>query len=114
MSGFGSDALGVSATGLPVLRDLIHDRTGLFFDADRTELLAERMAPLVVARGFRSFLDLFYLLKYDEVGAAAGWRDVMDALSVPETYFWREIDQVRAVVCRVVPELARRGAGVIR
>ena len=34
----------------------------------------------------------------------------MDALSVPETYFWREIDQIRAVVCRVVPELVRRDA----
>ena len=114
MTAFGSDALGVPVTGLPVLRDLIHERTGVFFDADRTELLAERLAPLVVARGFRSFLDLYYLLKYDEAAAADAWRQVMDALSVPETYFWREMDQVRAIVCRVVPELVRRGARVIR
>ena len=114
MTAFGSDALGVPVTGLPVLRDLIHERTGVFFDDDRTELLAERLAPLVVARGFRSFLDLYYLLKYDEAAAADAWRQVMDALSVPETYFWREMDQVRAIVCRVVPELVRRGAGVIR
>jgi hypothetical protein len=72
------------------------------------------MAPLVVERGFRSFLDLYYLLKYDEVSAAEAWRHVLDALSVPETYFWREMDQIRAIVCRVVPELARRGAGGIR
>ena len=38
----------------------------------------------------------------------------MDALSVPETYFWREMDQIRAVVCHAVPELARRGAVAIR
>jgi chemotaxis protein methyltransferase CheR len=114
MTTFGSDALGIPATGLPVLRDLIHDRTGLIFDADRMELLAERMAPLVVERSFRSFLDFYYLLKYDEIAAPAAWGQVLDALSVPETYFWREIDQIRAVVCRVVPEIARRGAGVIR
>ena len=114
MTAFGSDALGVPVTGLPVLRDLIHERTGVFFDADRTELLAERLAPLVVARGFRSFLDLYYLLKYDDAAAADMWRQVMDALSVPETYFWREMDQIRAIVCRVVPELVRRGARVIR
>jgi chemotaxis protein methyltransferase CheR len=114
MSGFGSDALGIPVTGLPVLRDLIHERTGVFFDADRTELLADRMAPLVVARGFRSFLDLYYLLKYDETAAPAAWRQVMDALSVPETYFWREVDQVRAIVCRVVPELVQRGARSLR
>jgi chemotaxis protein methyltransferase CheR len=114
MSGFGSDALGVPATGLPVLRELIHERTGVFFDADRTEQLADRMAPLVLARGFRSFLDLYYLLKYDEAAAPAAWRQVMDALSVPETYFWREVDQVRAIVCRVVPELVKRGARSLR
>ena len=47
MSAFGSDALGIPLTGLPVLRDLIHERTGMFFDDDRTDLLAERLAPLV-------------------------------------------------------------------
>jgi len=114
MTSFRSDALGIPATGLPVVRELIHEHTGVFYDADRSDLLAERLAPLVVGRGFRSFLDLYYLLKYDEAGAVEAWRDVMDALSVPETYFWREIDQVRAIVCHVMPALARRGDGPIR
>jgi chemotaxis protein methyltransferase CheR len=114
MIGSAVDALGIPPTGLPVLRELIHEHTGNAFDADRTELMAERLAPLVVARGFRSFLDLYYLLKYDESASADGWRDVMDALSVPETYFWREMDQIRAIVCRVVPELVKRGATVLR
>ena len=35
----------------------------------------------------------------------------MDALSVPETYFWREIDQIRAIARHVVPALAA-GASV--
>jgi chemotaxis protein methyltransferase CheR len=109
-----SDTLGVPATGLPVLLELVHERTGLFFDNGRSDLFAERMAPLVVERGFRSFLDLYYLLKYDEGAAIQGWRQVLDALSVPETYFWREIDQIRAVVGRVVPELALRSRGPIR
>ena len=83
-------------------------------DNGRGDLLGERMAPLVVERGFRSFLDLYYLLKYDEAGGTRAWRQVMDALSVQETYFWREIDQIRAVVDHLVPALAARGAGPIR
>jgi chemotaxis protein methyltransferase CheR len=114
MSPFGADALGIPITGLAVVRDLVHERTGLFFDADRTELLAERMAPLVVERGFRSFLDLYYLLKYDEAAGPGAWREVFDALAVPETYFWREIDQIRAVVCRIVPELVKRSGGPLQ
>jgi len=111
---FQADTLGVPPTGLPVLLELVHERTGLFYDNGRSDLFAERMAPLVVERGFRSFLDLFYLLKYDDTSAQQGWRQVLDALSVPETYFWREIDQIRAIVCRVVPELARLARGPIR
>ena len=97
-----------------MLLELVHERTGLFFDNGRSDLFAERMAPLVVERGFRTFLDLYYLLKYDERAATQGWREVLDALSVPETYFWREIDQIRAVVCRVVPQLVRHSRGPIR
>jgi len=108
------DTLGLPDTGLPVLRDLVHDRAGLFYDDGRVGTLAERLAPIVIERGFRSYLDLFYLLKYGGDEAGPIWGRVMDALAVPETYFWREIDQIKAVVCRVVPELVRRGAGVVR
>ena len=61
----------------------------------------------MVERGFASFLDYYYLLKYDESGADE-WPRVMDALSVPETYFWREIDQIRALVDAIVPALVVR------
>jgi chemotaxis protein methyltransferase CheR len=109
-----AETLGIPPVGLPVLLDLVHERTGLFFGNGRSELFAERMAPLVVERGFRSYLDLYYLLKYDERGGCDGWRQVLDALSVPETYFWREIDQIQAVVRRIVPELARHAHGPLR
>jgi chemotaxis protein methyltransferase CheR len=94
MKSFEPEMLGLPRTGLPVL--------------------GERLAPIVIERGFRSFLELYYLLKYGAPDAEAVWLRVMDALSVPETYFWREIDQIRAVVCRVIPELVRRTPGVLR
>lgn len=105
-----SDSLGLSSSALPLLRDLVQERLGLFYDAARYDTLADRLAPLVVERGFDSFLDYYYLLKYDET-AAAEWLRVMDALSVPETYFWREIDQVQAIVQHVVPDLLRQHPG---
>jgi chemotaxis protein methyltransferase CheR len=104
-----SRSLGLSGTAVPLLRDLIHERAGLYYDAGRLDMLADRLAPLVVERGFDSFLDYYYLLKYDEQ-ATAEWRKVMDALAVPETYFWREPDQIRAVVDVVVPSLVRAAA----
>src|SRR5262245_6927445 len=112
---FTPDNLGLMESGLPLLRDLIHERTGLFYDNGRYEMLNDRLTPLVIERGFRSFLDLYYLLKYDERLAQADWAQVMDALSVQETYFWREIDQFRSLASTIIPEIIRaRGDGPLR
>jgi len=111
MSAFQPENLGLTSVGLPLLRDLIHERTGLFFDNGRYETLFDRVAPLVIGRGLRSFLDFYYLLKYNDGSAADEWRNVMDALAVHETYFWREIDQIHALAARVMPELARHASG---
>jgi chemotaxis protein methyltransferase CheR len=101
---FDADALGIPNASARLLRDLVHERLGLFFDDGRLDQLADRLAPLVVQRGFASLLDYYYLLKYDASGESE-WPRVMDALAVNETYFWREIDQIRAVVRLVVPPL---------
>lgn len=100
---FYADTLGLSDSAFTLLRDLIHERTGLFYDNGQSDLLTDKLSPLVIERGFNSFLDYYYLLKYD-TGAEQEWKRVMDALSVQETFFWREIDQVRALVDVIVPQ----------
>ena len=100
---FSSDTLGLPDSAFGLMRDLIHERTGLFYDHSKSELLTDKLSPLVIERGFSSFLDYYYLLKYD--GAAdEEWKKVIDALSVQETYFWREMDQIRAMVDLLVPQ----------
>jgi len=101
-----ADSLGLSSSALPLLRDVIHERLGLVYNEARFDMLADRLAPLVIERGFTSYLDYYYLLKYDQ-DASAEWAKVIDALSVPETYFWREIDQIQAIAAHVVPSLMR-------
>jgi chemotaxis protein methyltransferase CheR len=103
---FDADHLGLSRSALSLLRDLVHERTGLFYDDSRRDMMADRLSGLVTERGFESFLDYYYFLKYDPA-AAAEWHRVMDALSVPETYFWREVDQLRAIAEVIVPGLVR-------
>ena len=107
MTFFAPENLGLQPTGLALLRDLVHEHTGLFYDESKFEMFADRLAPLVIERRFRSFLDFYYLLKYDEREAPSEWRKVVDALSVPETYFWREIEQLRGLACRLLPEIVK-------
>jgi len=111
---FYTDTLGLADSGFGLLRDLIHERTGLFYENGKSDLITDKLSPLVVERGFKSFLDYYYLLKYD-AGEGDEWARVMDALSVQETYFWREIDQVQALVNVIVPQhFSTQKAGPLR
>lgn len=110
---FYSETLGLPENAFAILRDLIHERTGMHFDNGKRDLLAGKLSSRVLERGFSSFLDYYYLLKYD-AGAEDEWRHVLDALSVPETYFWREADQVQALVHRLVPQFESARSGPLR
>ena len=108
--GFSAESLGLQPAALALLRDLVLERTALHFTDDRLDMLADRIAPLVSGAGFSSFLDYYYYLKYDPA-ASGEWDRLMDALTVHETYFWREIDQIHATVNHLVPLLATRPEG---
>ncbi len=94
-----------------LIQSLISERTGMSFENGKGDLLIDKLSSLVIDRGFSSFLDYYYLLKYD-ASARVEWQNVMNALSVQETYFWREFDQIRALVQTLVPQwLAKNAAG---
>lgn len=101
---FDVDSLGLQPGAVWLVRDLVHERAGLYYDDSRVPQMADRLAPRVTSRGFDTFLDYYYFLKYDDA-AADEWPKVMDALAVPETYFWREVDQLHAIVDVIVPAL---------
>jgi chemotaxis protein methyltransferase CheR len=96
-----------------LLRDLIRDRLGVWFEEDKRDLLAGKLSDRVVALGLRSFLDYYYRLKYGP-GAEDEWPQLTDALSVQETYFWREMEQVRAFVDTLLPQHVAAGRGPVR
>lgn len=87
----------------PLLRDLIHERTGIYFEPARFDTLVEKVEPLALERNCYSLLDYYYMLKYEENGVE-DWTRVMNALSVQETYFWREMAQIRLVAEVLAPE----------
>jgi chemotaxis protein methyltransferase CheR len=109
-SHFLTENLGLSEKEFNLLRDLVHETTGIYYDNDQKELLADKIAPLIVNSGFSSFLDYYYYLKYDN-SAAEEWNRLLDCLVVPETYFWRESDQLHALTKYIVPAFYRSNPG---
>src|SRR6186997_3161477 len=101
MSG-GVDVIDLPLGVFVILRDLIRERIGVSFEDGSHDLLAMKLSDRVRALGLRSFLDYYYRLKYGP-GTDEEWDRLTDALSVQETYFWREMDQVRALAEVLVP-----------
>jgi chemotaxis protein methyltransferase CheR len=108
--GSSADVLGFSQSAFTLLRDLIAQRTGVHFANDKRDLLADKLADLLAARGMTSYLDYYYLLRYD-ADAPRHWAELVDRLAVPETYFWRQPDQVLALARVLAPEHFERRPG---
>jgi chemotaxis protein methyltransferase CheR len=109
--GTSADVLGCSPATFGLLRDLIAKHTGVHFADDKRDLLADKLADLLADVGTTSYLDYYYLLRYD-ADAARHWRALADRLAVPETYFWRQPDQILAVAQVVAPRHFERRPGV--
>jgi chemotaxis protein methyltransferase CheR len=91
-----------------ILSALIEENTGLHYDLQERELLAERVSGRATERGFESLLDYYYFLRYD-ADADAELALLAEALVVHETYFFRELAPLQVLVSEVVPGLLKRG-----
>jgi chemotaxis protein methyltransferase CheR len=93
-----------------LLRDFISGFCGLWFDDDSAYFLERRLQQRLRERQLDSFLDYYYLLLYGAEREEELSR-VVDVLTTNETYFFREMNQLRALTEEIVPELVQRRGG---
>lgn len=96
-----------------LMRDLLHEKTGTFFDDAHLDRMLGKLEPLATARGLRSLDELYDLLR-KRSQFSEEWRRVLDLLAVQETYFWREMDAIRAIVNVLVPQWFAGSRGPLR
>lgn len=87
-----------------LLRDLISDYCGIYFDDSSKYLVERRLSRRVVLNRLEDFRDYYRLLLYDrrrdeELAA------IVDILTVNETYFFREQNQLKAFIEEVCLEI---------
>ncbi|MCM0082997.1 protein-glutamate O-methyltransferase CheR [Geomonas sp. Red32] len=87
-----------------LIRDLIYNHCGLYFDSDSKYLLDRRLGRRVVHHGLAGFREYYQFLKYDR-RKDEEIADIMDILTTNETYFFREAFQLRAFTDEILPEL---------
>ncbi|WP_136523482.1 CheR family methyltransferase [Geomonas ferrireducens] len=89
-----------------LIRDLIYNHCGLFFDDDSKYLLDRRLSQRVFHHNLSGFREYYQFLKYDR-RKEEEVADIMDLLTTNETYFFREAFQLRAFTDEIVPELLK-------
>lgn len=101
---------------LLLLRDLIHYRTGLFFqDYQGLEVIAARLTPRLEKNGCTSFSEYIGLLSRDGLTAADEWLQVAALLSKSKTSFLRHKKQAQALANEVIPQwLLNSGAETLK
>ena len=87
-----------------LLRELIRDYCGIYFDDDMRYLIEKRLSRRVKYHHFNKFRDYFRYLLYDR-NRDEELASIVDILTVNETYFFREQNQLKTFSEEVLPEL---------
>jgi len=87
-------------------RDLIAERSGIYFDPGKQESLRDNLLQRMADCGLSNFADYFNLLS-----SPAGTKEfdrLLNLITIPETYFFRDRAQFRALERFVIPEIAKK------
>lgn len=90
-----------------LIRDFIRDYCGIYFENGAKSILEMRLARNAEKLKVRSFLDYYYLLKYDE-RREQEIQELVETITTKETYFFREPIQLKAFAEEVLPEVHQR------
>ncbi|HXX58257.1 MAG TPA: protein-glutamate O-methyltransferase CheR [Thermodesulfovibrionales bacterium] len=94
----------LSADAFRLIRDLIRDYCGISFDNSSHFLIQRRLSRRVKLHHLDDFRDYYRLLLYDKKRTEE-MTEVIDLLTVNETYFFREQNQLRAFSEEILPDL---------
>jgi chemotaxis protein methyltransferase CheR len=90
-----------------LFRDCIYHYSGMYFGSDSRYLLEKRLSRRLTDVNIPSFREYYHYLKYSR-DKDQEMMDIMDILTVNETYFFRESYQLKAFTDEIIPELIAR------
>lgn len=87
-----------------LLRDVIKDYCGIYFDESSKYLFEKRLSKRVIINHLNDFREYYRLLLYDK-RREEEFSFIIDVLTVNETYFFRELNQLKALTDEILPEI---------
>ena len=89
-----------------LIRDAIYNYSGIFISNDYQGIFMRRLERRILALAMDSFNEYYYYLKYNPDNHEE-YRKLMDAITIKETYFFREVDQIKTLVNEIIPAIRR-------
>ncbi len=96
-------AAGIHTDNYRFLQEHVYARTGIVLDEGKHYLFETRLSPIVHQLGLASINDLCFLLK--KPGEAEIGRQVAEAMTTNETYFFRDASHYDAIRTVLLPRL---------
>ena len=101
------DIIPLSGDVFRLIRDIIKDYCGLYFDDGSRYLLEKRLARRIQNLHLDDFRDYYRFIRYDK-NSEEELAAIIDLLTVNETYFFREQNQLKAFSEEILEELREK------
>jgi chemotaxis protein methyltransferase CheR len=90
------------------LTDFIKNQCGIIFRKNKQYLLEYKLTPRLKELNFSSFSDYIYYLKYPVINKRE-IQKLINLITINETYFFRERNQIDFMIRSAIPELIKKG-----
>ncbi len=97
----------LSESMFKLLREFIYQKTGIYFQDNKKYLLEGRLGKRLQVLGISDFEKYFDFLRFN-VGRNEEMRHFYDAVTINETFFFRNEPQFEAFEKTLVPEILKR------
>jgi chemotaxis protein methyltransferase CheR len=110
MQFYSSTQLPYTEDDFKLIREVIYNYSGIYISDDYQSIFMRRLERRLLSLSMDSFHEYYYFLKYDQSNNDE-LRNLMDVITIKETYFFRELDQMKTLINEVIPELRKQKRG---
>jgi chemotaxis protein methyltransferase CheR len=103
------NSLPLPANDFGLFQELLRETSGLHFDEARAKFLELALWERLQHRGYESYREYYNLLKFHPEGRLE-IRELLDLITIGETYFFRNKPQFDVLMKSVLPDILRRKA----
>jgi chemotaxis protein methyltransferase CheR len=101
------DSIPLSTKDFGLFQELLIETCGIQFEEDRSQSLQDALLERLQHRGYDSYQEYYNLLKFHPEGRLE-IRELLDLITIGETYFFRNRAQFNVLMKFVLPEIIQR------